>query len=208
VGFYASFMPLYVLGFMGMTRRLNHYDNPAWHPWLIAAACGVALIAVGVVFQVAQVWVSVVNRKKPEYRDTTGDPWDGRTLEWATASPPPVYNFAIIPTVHELDAYAHMKEAGSHHAKAPVYRDIHMPSNTSAGLFIGASSLALGFAGVWHITWLAVAALLAIVATLIVRSFGDNDGYYISADTVREIEGKRGPAAAAVESRELEAVEA
>jgi cytochrome o ubiquinol oxidase subunit 1 len=211
VGFYASFMPLYVLGFMGVTRRLNHYDNPAWHPWMIAAACGVALIAVGVVFQVAQVWVSVANRNKPEYRDITGDPWNGRTLEWATASPPPVYNFAVIPTVHELDAYAHMKETTSRLAKVPAnqaYQDIHMPSNTSAGLLIGLFSLVLGFAGVWHITWLAVAALLAIVATLIARSFGDNDGYYISADTVREIESKRGPAAAAVQSREFEAVEA
>jgi cytochrome o ubiquinol oxidase subunit 1 len=193
-GFYVSFMPLYVLGFMGMTRRLNHYDNPAWHPWLIVAACGVALIALGVVCQVLQVIVSVRNRKLPAYRDVTGDPWDGRTLEWATSSPPPVYNFATIPVVQELDAFTHMKETGQGLGKNAVYREIHMPSNTSAGFFIGVFSLLLGFAGVWHITWLAIAALAGIVAIVIGRSFGDNDGYYISAETVRKIEEKGGNA--------------
>lgn len=194
VGFYVSFMPLYVLGFMGMTRRLNHYDNPAWQPWLIVAACGAVLIALGVVCQVAQVVVSVRNRKLPEYRDLTGDPWGGRTLEWATSSPPPVYNFATIPVVHELDAFAHMKERGQGLGNDAAYRAIHMPSNTSAGFLIGMFSLVLGFAGVWHITWLAVVALVAIMATVIGRSFGDNDGYTISAETVRTIEEKQGAA--------------
>ncbi|SIO05261.1 cytochrome o ubiquinol oxidase subunit I [Paraburkholderia phenazinium] len=207
VGFYVSFMPLYVLGFMGMTRRLNHYDNPAWHPWLIAAACGVVFIALGVVCQVLQVIVSVRNRKLPEYRDATGDPWDGRTLEWATASPPPVYNFATIPVVHELDAFTHMKETGQGLGKVAVYRDIHMPSNTSAGLFIGIFSLLLGFAGVWHITWLAVAALVAIMATVIGRSFGDNDGYMIPAETVRRIEEEGGRAGETKHDERLAAAE-
>ncbi|MGF6531946.1 cytochrome o ubiquinol oxidase subunit 1 [Paraburkholderia sp. GAS206C] len=207
VGFYVSFMPLYVLGFMGMTRRLNHYDNPAWHPWLIAAACGVVFIALGVVCQVLQVIVSVRNRKLPEYHDATGDPWDGRTLEWATASPPPVYNFATIPVVHELDAFTHMKETGQGLGKVAVYRDIHMPSNTSAGLFIGIFSLLLGFAGVWHITWLAVAALVAIMATVIGRSFGDNDGYMIPAETVRRIEEEGGRAGETKHDERLAAAE-
>jgi len=207
VGFYVSFMPLYVLGFMGMTRRLNHYDNPAWHPWLIAAACGVVFIALGVVCQVLQVIVSVRNRKLPEYRDVTGDPWDGRTLEWATASPPPVYNFATIPVVHELDAFTHMKETGHGLGKEAAYRDIHMPSNTSAGLLIGIFSLLLGFAGVWHITWLAVTALVAIMATVIGRSFGDNDGYIIPAETVRKIEERGGRASETKHEERLAAVE-
>jgi cytochrome o ubiquinol oxidase subunit 1 len=197
VGFYVSFMPLYVLGFMGMTRRLNHYDNPAWHPWLIFAACGVVFIALGVVCQVLQVIVSVRNRQLPEYRDVNGDPWDGRTLEWATSSPPPVYNFATIPVVHELDAFTHMKETAQGLGKETVYSDIHMPSNTSAGFFIGIFSLLVGFAGVWHITWLAVAALVAIMATVIGRSFGDNSGYFIPAETVRRTEENNGRASQA-----------
>jgi cytochrome o ubiquinol oxidase subunit 1 len=208
VGFYVSFMPLYVLGFMGMTRRLNHYDNPAWQPWLIVAACGVALIALGVVCQVVQVVVSVRNRNLPAYRDTTGDPWNGRTLEWATSSPPPVYNFATIPVVHELDAFAHMKESGQGLGKVAVYHEIHMPSNTSAGFFIGVFSLLLGFAGVWHITWLAVLALVAIMAIVIVRSFGDNNGHYLSAETVRATEEKNGAAAQTKHEDVLAAAEA
>jgi cytochrome o ubiquinol oxidase subunit I len=207
-GFFVAFMPLYVLGFMGMTRRLNHYDNPAWHPWLIVAAFGVVLIAAGVACQIASVWVAVRNRNKPEYRDATGDPWGGRTLEWATSSPPPVYNFATIPLVQELDAFAHMKETKRDHRSTAAYRDIHMPSNTSAGFLIGMFSLVLGFAGVWHIIWLAAAALAAIALTVIVHSFGDNDGYYITADRVRAIEDGDGGEVAAVKGAELESMEA
>ncbi|MCS3391200.1 cytochrome o ubiquinol oxidase subunit I [Burkholderia thailandensis] len=193
IGFYVSFVPLYVLGFMGMTRRLNHYDNPAWHPWLIVAACGVALIAIGVLHQVAQVWVAVRKRNEPGYVDTTGDPWNGRTLEWATSSPPPVYNFAVIPTVHALDELAYRKEHGLDvgNGRKIVYQDIHMPSNTGAGFVIGMLSLVLGFALVWHIWWLAIASFAGIVATVILYSAGDNDGYYIPAETVRKIEEKR-----------------
>ncbi|MFX1764407.1 cytochrome o ubiquinol oxidase subunit I [Paraburkholderia sp. A1RI-2L] len=207
VGFYVAFVPIYVLGFMGATRRLNHYDNPAWQPYFIVAAIGVAIIAVGVVFQVLQWVMAFVNRNKAECHDVTGDPWDGRTLEWATSSPPPVYNFALIPQVQELDAFTHMKETGRGMGLAAKYKDIHMPSNTSAGFFIGAFSLLLGFAGVWHITWLGVLAFIAIVVTVAVRSFSDDDGYYIPAAKVREIEEKRHRAAVAAE-REMEAVEA
>ncbi|KAB0632410.1 cytochrome o ubiquinol oxidase subunit I [Burkholderia stagnalis] len=192
-GFYVAFMPLYVLGFMGMTRRLNHYDNPAWQPWLLVAAFGVVLIALGVVCQVASVWVGWRNRHLPQYRDATGDPWNGRTLEWATSSPPAVYNFAVTPNVHELDelAYRKAKGLGLGLGKNVKYEDIHMPSNTSAGLFVGVFSLLLGFALVWHIWWLAIAGLVGIVATVVLYSAQDNEGYFIPADTVRKIEEQR-----------------
>jgi len=190
-GFYVSFVPLYVLGFMGMTRRLNHYDNPAWHPWLVAAAFGVVLIAVGVLHQVASVWVGWRNRHQPQYLDATGDPWNGRTLEWATSSPPAVYNFAVIPNVHELDELAFRKAKGLGLGKNVAYQDIHMPSNTSAGFFVGVFSLLLGFALVWHIWWLAIASLVGIVATVVLYGAQDNEGYYIPADTVRKIEEQR-----------------
>lgn len=151
VGFYVAFVPLYVLGFMGMTRRLNHYDNPAWHPWLLVAAFGAVLIAIGIACQLLQLVVSIRNRRLPEYRDTTGDPWGGRTLEWATSSPPADYNFAVIPQVRTLDAYADMKARGEGRPNPAAIRDIHMPSNTCAGLVIAIFSLVLGFALVWHI---------------------------------------------------------
>ncbi|RQP29786.1 cytochrome o ubiquinol oxidase subunit I [Burkholderia ubonensis] len=208
IGFYVAFVPLYVLGFMGMTRRLNHYDNPAWHPWLLVAAFGAVLIAIGIACQLLQLVVSIRNRNLPQYRDTTGDPWGGRTLEWATTSPPPAYNFATIPQVRTLDAFADMKARGEGQGKRAAYRDIHMPSNTSAGLFVGVFSLALGFALVWHIWWLAIAGLAGIVATLVIYSSRNNDGYYIPASTVRRIEEPRHAArttAPRVDDVELEA---
>ncbi|KVD05953.1 cytochrome ubiquinol oxidase subunit I [Burkholderia ubonensis] len=208
VGFYVAFVPLYVLGFMGMTRRLNHYDNPAWHPWLLVAAFGAVLIAIGIACQLLQLVVSIRNRNLPQSRDTTGDPWGGRTLEWATTSPPPAYNFATIPQVRTLDAFADMKARGEGQGKRAAYRDIHMPSNTSAGLFVGVFSLALGFALVWHIWWLAIAGLAGIVATLVIYSSRNNDGYYIPASTVRRIEEPRHAArttAPRVDDVELEA---
>jgi cytochrome o ubiquinol oxidase subunit 1 len=192
IGFFVAFMPLYVLGFMGMTRRLNHYETAAWQPYLVVAMVGALIVLAGVIFQVAQVVVSIMNRHSLAYRDTTGDPWNGRTLEWATSSPPPVYNFAILPVVHELDAFAHMKETAlGHHGRpaAKTFTDIHMPRNTSAGLFVGLFSLVLGFAGVWHIWWLAVLALVGVVATLILRSYDDDIDYIISAETVARMEG-------------------
>ncbi|WP_322011446.1 cytochrome o ubiquinol oxidase subunit I [Paraburkholderia sp. J12] len=208
LGFYVAFVPIYVLGFMGMTRRTNHYYTAEWQPWLIVAAIGVAIIALGVVFQVLQWVMAFVNRNKAECRDVTGDPWDGRTLEWATSSPPPVYNFAVLPQVSDIDAFTHMKETGQGLGLADRYSDIHMPSNTSEGFFVGVFSLVLGFAGVWHITWLALAAFVAIVLTIAIRSFGDNDGYYIPAARVREIEERRHGAAAPVNDRDLIAEEA
>ena len=191
VGFYVAFMPIYVLGFMGVTRRTNHYDVAAWQPYFIVAAIGVAIIAAGIVLQVAGWIVAFVNRNKPHCRDVTGDPWDGRTLEWSTSSPPPVYNFAVIPQVDDIDAYARMKETGRGLGLEAHYRDIHMPSNTAGGMIIGLFSLVLGFAGVWHITWLAVLAFIGIVVTVAVRSFIDDDGYTIPAAQVREIEERR-----------------
>ncbi|KWI54420.1 cytochrome ubiquinol oxidase subunit I [Burkholderia pseudomultivorans] len=207
VGFYVAFVPLYVLGFMGMTRRLNHYDNPAWHPWLLVAAFGAVLIAIGIGCQLLQLVVSIRNRNLPAYRDTTGDPWGGRTLEWATTSPPADYNFAVIPQVRTLDAYADMKARGDGRPNPATFRDIHMPSNTCAGLVIGVFSLVLGFAMVWHIWWLAIAGLVGIIATLVVYSSRDNDGYYIPASTVRKIEEKQSTTrvAARVDDVELEA---
>ena len=191
VGFYVAFLPLYVLGFMGMTRRLNHYNNPQWHPWLLLAEVGAVLIAIGIAHQVAQIYVSIRDRHLPENRDVTGDPWDGRTLEWSTSSPPAPYNFAVIPHIHELDHFMHMKKTGKSKVSA-AFEDIHMPSNTGSGFIIAAFCLALGFAGIWHIWWLAIVGLIGILVTVIVHSSREDDGYFIPAETVRMIEESRG----------------
>ncbi|TAM00803.1 MAG: cytochrome o ubiquinol oxidase subunit I [Paraburkholderia sp.] len=192
-GFYVAFTPLYVLGFMGATRRLNHYDDPAWHPWMLIAWFGAVLVLIGIVHQLAQLYVSIRDRNLPENRDLTGDPWGGRTLEWSISSPPPSYNFAIIPHVSELDEFAHMKETGRETPDVAntKYTDIHMPSNTSAGVFIGMFSLVLGFAGIWHIWWMAIVGLVGVIGTAIVYSFSKNEGYYIPAAKVRADEELR-----------------
>jgi cytochrome o ubiquinol oxidase subunit 1 len=189
VGFYGAFMPLYVLGFMGMPRRMAQYWNPAWQPWLIVAALGALLIFVGIVFLIVQLSVSIRDRRRN--RDLTGDPWDGRTLEWATASPPAVYNFAEIPQVHSLDAFWEMKRAGTAYRKPQSYSDIHMPRNTPAGFVIGVFAFFFGFAMIWYIWWLAIASALGILATVLIRSFNDDIEYVLPAAEVERSENER-----------------
>jgi cytochrome o ubiquinol oxidase subunit 1 len=173
---------------MGMTRRLNHTDNAAWTPWLHLAVVGVVFVALGIFFQVLQIVVSIRDRKK--LADVTGDPWNGRTLEWATSSPPPFYNFAHTPVVRDLDAFADMKARGE---KIPTegYADIHMPRNTGAGFIIGAFSLAFGFALTWHIWWLAAVGLVGMVWAFIHRSNDDHIDYYVPAKEVEQIETRQ-----------------
>ncbi|GAN98419.1 MULTISPECIES: cytochrome o ubiquinol oxidase subunit I [Komagataeibacter] len=189
VGFYVAFMPLYVLGFEGMTRRMNHYDNPEWHPWLLIAEVGAVLIACGIVCQLTQLYVSIRDRNLAENRDLTGDPWNARTLEWSTSSPPPFYNFAILPEVHELDAFAHDKEAGIDTRQAGGnYQPIHMPKNTACGFLIGAFSFVMGFGAVWYIWWLAAVGLIGVIATVIARSSDNDVDYYVPVSEVVRIE--------------------
>ena len=144
IGFYLAFFPLYVLGFMGMPRRMAYYATPAWHPYLLVAALGVAVILLGILFQGIQLLVSIKERRA--LRDPTGDPWDGRTLEWMTSSPPAVYNFAKIPVVNEIDAFMDMKEKGVAYQRPDQYNDIEMPKNTPHGLIIGGLAFVFGFA--------------------------------------------------------------
>lgn len=190
VGFYLAFMPLYILGLMGMTRRLNHYDNPAWHPYLIVAAIGAGVIFCGIAFQILQLVVSIAQREKT--RDLTGDPWNGRTLEWAVSSPPPTYNFAEVPVVYGRDAFWKTKQKGVVQRSAGL-KGIHMPRNTSIGLFIGGFSLVLGFALVWHIWWMAAFGGLGIVISVIARSFNENKDFYVWAEDVARAQGLHSP---------------
>ena len=188
VGFYVAFVPLYILGLMGMTRRLNHYDNPAWHPYLIVAACGAVIILCGIIFQILQLIVSVMQRE--QNRDLTGDPWEGRTLEWSVPSPPPFYNFARIPVVRDRDAFWDMKERGIVSNPGGL-RGIHMPRNTGAGVIIGGFGAVLGFALTWHIWWMACLGFAAMVLTAIVHSFDSSRDYYLTAGEVARMETLR-----------------
>lgn len=189
VGFYLAFVPLYILGFMGMPRRMQHYDNPAWQPYLIVAALGTLLVAAGIGCMLLQLFVSFKNRKA--LRDATGDPWDGRTLEWATASPPAPYNFAVIPTVHGLDAFWDMKRSGEAYKRPEAYQDIEMPKNCAHGFLLGILAFLFGFAMIWHIWWLAGAGFLGLLLVVVARSMDDDTTEIIPAAEVARIEDLR-----------------
>jgi len=189
VGFYVAFMPLYAAGFLGMTRRMQHYDVPEWRPWLLVAGVGAILILIGIVCQVTQLVVSIAQREK--LRDRTGDPWDGRSLEWATASPPPVFNFAVMPDVTGEDAYwlikAHAKQQGLE-AKAPDYRDVEMPKNSPTGFVSAFFATIMGFALIWHIWWMVILGLVGAFATFVAFAWRDHDEYVIPAAEVERID--------------------
>jgi cytochrome o ubiquinol oxidase subunit 1 len=188
IGFYFAFMPLYILGLMGITRRISQFEDNSLQIWFLIAAFGAFLIALGIASFVIQLIVSFLNREK--LRDVTGDPYNGRTLEWSTSSPPPAYNFAFTPVVHDVDAWADMKKRGYNRPKEG-FIPIHMPKNTGAGVIISAISVVLGFALVWHIWWLAALSMLAIIAVSIAHTFNYNRDYYIPASDVSTVEAER-----------------
>jgi cytochrome o ubiquinol oxidase subunit 1 len=189
VGFYVAFMPLYAAGMLGMTRRMQHYDVAAWRPWLLVAAGGACLILIGIIFQIVQLVVSI--RRREELRDRTGDPWDGRSLEWATASPPPVFNFAVLPDVRGEEAYwalkARAKQQGLEKTE-PDYQDIEMPRNSATGFVCAFFATVMGFALIWHIWWMVVAGFIGAFATFVAFAWRDHDEYVIPAADVARID--------------------
>ncbi len=188
VGFYFAFMPLYVLGLMGVTRRMRYFDDPNLQIWFVIAAFGAALIAAGIGAFLLQIFVSIRNREA--LADHSGDPWGGRTLEWATSSPPPEYNFAFTPIVHDLDAWYDMKER-KHERPVTGFKSIHMPSGTGTGVVLAGLSVAFGFAMIWYIWWLAGLTLVGIFATTIFHTFNYNRDFHIPVEDVIASEDAR-----------------
>lgn len=187
VGFLLAFIPLYILGLMGATRRLDHYDpSLGWQQLFIISGVGVVLILIGVGFQVLQFVVSIIKRK--ENLDTTGDPWNGRTLEWSTSSPPPEYNFATLPVVSQRDSFWVAKHSSKPQNSNTGYENIRLPKSTPLPLIIAALSFLCGFGLIWHIYWLAVLSLFAIITAIIIRISNDNTEYTITAAKVKKIE--------------------
>jgi cytochrome o ubiquinol oxidase subunit I len=185
IGYWVAWTPIYIVGLMGTTRRVRHFDDPSLQIWFVIAGIGALIILVGILGFVIQIAVSIKNRDK--LRDTTGDPWDGRTLEWSTTSPPPFYNFAFVPVVHDHDAWYDMKRLG---IKAPAsgYRAIHMPHNTGAGVILSAFAFVFGFAMIWYIWWLAAVSFAAILVVSIAHTFNYHRDYYVAANDVARTE--------------------
>ncbi|MCE4226547.1 cytochrome o ubiquinol oxidase subunit I [Methylobacterium sp. C25] len=195
IGFYVAFMPLYLLGLMGVTRRANHFDDPSLQIWFVLAAFGAVLIAIGIGAMLTQFAVSIRNREK--LRDVTGDPWGGRTLEWSTSSPPPEYNFAFTPRIHDLDAWYDMKRRG-YARPSEGFKAIHMPKSTGTGAIIAAFSVTFSFGMIWYIWWMAALSFVAMIAVAIVHTFNYDRDFDIPADTVVRTEGERTAALAAM----------
>ena len=188
VGFILAFGPLYILGFMGATRRLNHYSaSLGWQPLFIVAGVGVAVIGVGLGLMMLNLAYSIYKRK--DNLDTTGDPWNGRTLEWSISSPAPIYNFAIEPVVNERDAFWQSKHDSSVE-KDKKYKDIEMPKNTPFGVLIASGAFLIGFSFVWHILWLGLLGLVIVVVSIVSLTSNDDNEYVIPAAEVERIELK------------------
>jgi cytochrome o ubiquinol oxidase subunit 1 len=189
IGFYVAFMPLYVLGLLGMTRRMQHFDQPEWRVWVLIAGLGALLILCGIALQITQLFVSI--RTREQRRDTTGDPWDGRTLEWSTASPPPSFNFAVLPHVTREDAYwdTKMKEREAKRLpEEPKYESIEMPRHSATGFITAFFATATGFAMIWHIWWLVALGLVGAYATFVVFAWRDVSETRIPAAQVARID--------------------
>ena len=186
VGFYLAFMPLYALGLMGMTRRMQHYHDVSWQPWLLVAAAGAVVILAGIACQIMQLVVSF--RRREQHRDLTGDPWNGRTLEWSTPSPPPPWNFAVLPQVAGMDAYWIRKNDARAQQHAPAearaYEPIEMPNNTATGFVTAFFAVVTGFALIWHIWWMAGMGLLGAFVTILVFAFRDKEEIKISPEEI------------------------
>src|SRR3954447_16583352 len=188
-GFYAVFMPLYVLGLLGMTRRMQHYDVPQWRPWVLMAGIGMVAVVGGMICQVIQLYVSI--KRRSELRDETGDPWDGRNLEWATSSPPPAFNFAVLPNVKGEEAYWAIKQRAREQARLrdePDYEPIEMPRNSPTGFVCAFFATIMGFALIWHIWWMVAFGILGAWATLVVFAWRDVPDYIIPAADVARID--------------------
>jgi cytochrome o ubiquinol oxidase subunit 1 len=190
MGFHLAFMPLYVVGLMGMTRRLQHYDVLAWRPWLLVAEAGAVIILAGVVCQIIQLVVSI--RHRGQLRDVTGDPWNGRTLEWATASPPPAWNFAVLPRVANIDAFWAKKQRDrTQQAQPPQERKfepIELPKNSALGFIIAFFAVVGGFALIWHIWWMAGVGAIGIFLTVLAFAFRNEEEIRISAEQIARFE--------------------
>jgi cytochrome o ubiquinol oxidase subunit 1 len=192
LGFWVTFTPLYMLGLAGMTRRLQRIDIPEWAPWLYVAAFGIVILAIGAVAQVLQVVLSI--RDRAALRDATGDPWDGRSMEWATPSPPPVFNFAVLPDVHGEEAYWGIKQRAIQSqelAPEPRYQPIEMPRNSPTGFVVAFFATLIGFAMIWHIWWMVILGLLGAYATFVVFAWRDIHEFEIPAEEVAEIDRAR-----------------
>jgi len=192
IGFYLAFMPLYVLGLMGATRRMQHYSNMHWQPLMLVALAGAILILLGIALTGVQLAVSI--RRRELNRDVTGDPWNGRTLEWSTPSPPPPWNFSDLPQVGREDAFWAMKQqrGTAQDRKKRTYEAIHIPRNNPTGFFLAFFAVLLGFSLIWRIWWGAGFGLLGVLVVCLMQAWRTDGEIEVPAEKVAAFERLHG----------------
>lgn len=190
VGFFVAWMPKYLAGFDGMTRRLYKVTDPAMAPYLYISFLGALIILAGIAVMIFNFWFSYINRNKPEYADLSGDPWDARTLEWYGSSPPSFYNFAVMHEVSDRDEFDYMKKQGTAFKRPEKFEKIHMPTPSWQAPLIGIFGTACAFALIWHVWWLAIVGFLGVIGFWFARSFSSNKDYYVQVEEIEKIENK------------------
>lgn len=183
IGFILAFFPLYILGFLGATRRINHYAaNLGWQPLFVVAGIGAIIIAAGVAMGV---WQQIVSyRLRHQYRDKTGDPWNGRTIEWSIPSPAPFYDFKAVPVINDRDAFWVAKKNHQELVSDDDVVDIILPKRAPISFVLGICALIFGFAMIWHIWWLVIVSLIAFVVSLMIRLNDEKPYEVVTAETI------------------------
>jgi len=197
VGFFVAFMPIYILGSMGMTRRLYHYDaNTGFQPMLVVACIGAMVIGIGLIFQALQITYSIHNKTSSPNHIKKRDPWNGRTLEWSTSSPPKIYNFPYTPIVDSIDAFWKQKRKklniqNEKRGNTLLYTNIYMPKRSCMGFLIGIFSFFFGFSMVWHIWWLAIFSISCISLFIIKRSLQSRTEINLNIEDIKLMESSK-----------------
>jgi cytochrome o ubiquinol oxidase subunit 1 len=178
---------------MGATRRMQHYSNMHWQPLMLVALAGAILILLGIALTGVQLAVSI--RQRERNRDLTGDPWNGRTLEWSIPSPPPVWNFSHLPQVERADAFWAMKQqrgiAQDRNGKR-TYETIHVPRNNPTGFFLAFCAVLLGFSLIWHIWWGAGLGFLGAIVVCLRQAWRIDGEIDIPAEKIAAFERLHG----------------
>jgi cytochrome aa3-600 menaquinol oxidase subunit I len=184
IGFVLAFFPMYISGLDGQARRMYTYSaETGFGPYNFISFIGAFLMAVGFILIVYTIYYSI----RHESRDISDDPWDARSLEWATHNPVPEYNFAIIPQVNSTEAFWDYKKKG-HQLFKGEYEKIHMPNNTGGPFIMACIFFVLGFAMVFAMWPLAIISTITILVCLAYRSFEIDEGHYISVEEIKETE--------------------
>ncbi|MGE6377633.1 cytochrome aa3 quinol oxidase subunit I [Peribacillus muralis] len=186
VGFNVTFFPMFITGLDGQARRMYTYSEATGYgPLNMLSFVGALGLLIGFAFLVYNIYWST--RYAP--RNITSDPWNARSLEWATHSPVPEYNFAIVPEVDSSQAFWDSKNNGPALFKGK-YKEIHMPNNSGVPFVLGIIFFVWGFAMVFSMWIFAIIATLGIFACMAHRSFEKDHGHHISVEEIEETEKK------------------